>query len=139
MRHGQSTNNVLTTINMDRYHEERVSDPDLSEKGILESLNIGLTFKEKNIKIDEIYTSAFRRNLHSSKLFKESYGNKDLKIKLMIKLHEKKGPYIKDKSFPGLKLSEVKEILPDIEIDENNLKMIDEEGWWKSEVLETTE
>ena len=139
MRHGESKNNELRIQDEELYQNQRTYDPELSEKGTLESLNTGKTFKDLRIKIDEIRTSAFIRSLQSAKLFRESYGGKDLKIRLMVKIHEKAGCYMKGKVYPGAKLSEVKTLIPDIEIDEANSQLIDEEGWWKQAEMETNE
>ena len=57
----------------------------------------------------------------------------------MVKIHEKAGCYMKGKVYPGAKLSEVKTLIPDIEIDEANSQLIDEEGWWKQAEMETNE
>ena len=59
MRHGESKNNELRIQDEELYQNQRTYDPELSEKGTLESLNTGKTFKDLRIKIDEIRTSAF--------------------------------------------------------------------------------
>ena len=46
---------------------------------------------------------------------------------------------MKEQTYPGLKRSEVLELLPELQIDEEQAKILDEEGWFKLGHVETTE
>ena len=73
VRHGQSTNNELRSQSQQLYELNRVEDPDLSAKGIKESIEFGRTFKQLGIKIDGILTSALLRALKSAHYIREGY------------------------------------------------------------------
>lgn len=92
------------------YEHSRTDDPDLSEKGVRETLEQGRIFKELGIKIDGIFTSAFVRALKSAHYFREGYNiegveKEHIEIKLMLKLHEKGGCQIMGKPKPGISKS----------------------------------
>lgn len=99
MRHGQSLNNELRAQLQSLYEHNRTADPDLSERGVRESLELGRTFRELDIRIDGIFTSAFLRTLKSAHFIREGYlsttVDEKVEIKLMNKIHEKGGCYLK--------------------------------------------
>jgi broad specificity phosphatase PhoE len=69
VRHGQSTNNELRSQSQALYVMNRTEDPDLSGKGIRESIELGRTLSELGVKIDGILTSAFLRSLRTAHFF----------------------------------------------------------------------
>lgn len=98
---------------------------------------MGKTFKELGIKIDGVFSSAFKRALRSASYFREGYSEESLPIKLMVKLHEKGGCQIKGQCKPGLNREQALQYVPDLQITDD--QAIDEVGWWKNETVETTE
>ena len=91
--------------------------------------------------ISSMTCSAQKRAILSGKYFREGYekiSGKKLDIKLLLKSHEIKGCYEKQKTFPGLNKKQIKSIIDDIIIDEEN-EVDEEEGWFKKDTIETDE
>jgi broad specificity phosphatase PhoE len=59
IRHGQSLNNEMRSQSEVLYESSRTEDSDISDKGLKDSVNIGLRLKEMGVQIDGVYTSAF--------------------------------------------------------------------------------
>ncbi|TNV73685.1 hypothetical protein FGO68_gene6310 [Halteria grandinella] len=142
VRHGQSTNNELRAQLQSLYEHNRTEDPDLSERGVRESLELGRTFKSLGIKLDGIMTTAFLRSVKSAHFIREGYqgaeagAGEGVEVRLFNKMHEKGGCYMAGQPKPGMSKQKTLEIMPDLVIDEK--ETIDDEGWWKAEKVETT-
>lgn len=66
LRHAESKNNSLKLVLPDaEYFEARLADPGLSDEGITDTLKFTEMLKTSGIKIDKIFTSAFRRSLQT--------------------------------------------------------------------------
>ena len=83
MRHGESTNNVLSKISKELYYQKRVAEPEISEQGIKECEKVGEWLRTNGIKIDHIYTSAHKRAVLSSKHVRIAY-QQEVPIELMV-------------------------------------------------------
>ena len=66
MRHGESQNNVLHKISHEYGFKHRVPDPELSQMGRKEAVDLGERLAEIGVKLDVILTSAFKRALQSA-------------------------------------------------------------------------
>ena len=83
--------------------------------------------------IDMMMSSPQLRALQSTNYVKKGYGNKDMQIHLMVQIYEEAGVYVyqDDSTQPGLTKSQVMEVTPEIVINEDQSKLIDETGWFK--------
>ena len=86
-----------------------------------------------------MYTSAQKRAILSLKSVREGLDQKEVPCSLMIQIHEKGGVHINKKTQTGLKRSEVLELLPDLQIDKDQAKLIDEDGWFKQNHVGTAD
>ena len=91
--------------------------------------------KHNNISVDRMLVSAHKRALLSAKYVRAEYQRDEIPIELMLEIHEVGGVYQKSTTFPGLKKSEVLEILPELAIPEEC--RISEEGWFSLDHPET--
>lgn len=73
IRHGQSLNNELRAQSEVIYEHSRTEDSDLSDKGASESVKIGVKLREMGVKVDGIYTSAFKRAIKTAKCIRDGY------------------------------------------------------------------
>lgn len=53
IRHAESTNNILSGISYDNYHDNRTADPLITEGGKSDAIALGNYLKENNLKIDK--------------------------------------------------------------------------------------
>ena len=61
----------------------------------------------------------------------------DVPCHVMTQIHEEGGPYLGDTVEAGLKRSEVEACIPEIKIDEDQAKILTEDGWFKQSHKET--
>ena len=97
IRHGQSTNNILSTVSHEYYLNNRLCDPPLTDLGILQALKASKyiltdSFKKTLISnnIDHIYTSAHLRALSTALPISM---NLNIKPTVWTDLHEFGGIY----------------------------------------------
>lgn len=67
----------------------------------------------------------------TTKIIKEEF--KEIEVNLMVNLFEKYGCHDKFVPQPGLNINQVRELIPDIKIDEQNSQLINEKGWFLRE------
>lgn len=139
MRHGESTNNILSKENKQLYQQNRTVDPELSPQGIKQTTAFALKLKKLGITIDAIYSGPQKRALHSAQLLREHYGKEELPVYLQVSAHEKGGCYLDGKGYPGMSKEEVLQLVPGIIVDDKNSLLINENGWWKNELKENNE
>ena len=151
LRHGESYNNVLyQSVNFDSkaYREIRGLEPKVSEVGEAASLAIGAKMAEMGLKFSKIMCSAQKRALITAKLVRDGLNSvgkegeeeskcEQIPIHLYVRGHEFQGTYLKNVAYPGLSTEEVKEVIPDIVIDEN--QKISELGWNIRDTVENHE
>ena len=102
MRHGESQNNVLSKIAQEVYEQYRTYEPELSELGVQESIQMGKALKNSGINIDFMLTSAHKRAILSAKCILETFP--EVPVHLMLAIHEVGGIYMREKTFPGLSI-----------------------------------
>ena len=81
-----------------------------------------------------MYTSAHTRAILSTKHVLSEYNHK-LPVHIMLQIHETGGVYVKGKTFPGLNIKQIHELMPDIIIPEDC--KLTEKGWFMNEAPET--
>ena len=137
IRHGESQNNLLHRISEDLYHKHRSFEPELSEVGIDDCQNAGKAMLKAGITFDVLLTSAHKRALLSAKHILESYP--EVPVQLMLKVHEHGGVYMQGKTYPGLNMTQAKEILPQLQIPDSEAAIFGDEhsGWFKQDAPET--
>ena len=97
IRHGESENNVLSHkfLDVDEYADKRQEDPNVTDQGMKDTFALARKLSDSGVKIERLYTSAFKRSLISAKILREGYLNEkistQLPIELCFKLHEKGG------------------------------------------------
>jgi bisphosphoglycerate-dependent phosphoglycerate mutase len=101
----------------------------MSEVGVQDSLDAGKALKSLGLNFDMMLTSAHKRALLTSAAIKESYP--DLPAHLMLQIHEVGGIHMLGKTYPGLSMSQMKELLPSLHVSEEQSALIPpEEGWF---------
>ena len=140
MRHGESYNNILGMISREDYENKREFEPKMSEIGNQSCIQMGQKMKELGFEFSKILCSAHRRAILSAKLLREGFMGDESEgqppIQLFVKAHEYQGVHMKGKTYPGLNMKEIKEIVPDISADPNH-EISDEKGWFERESMET--
>mmetsp|Transcript_56514 Transcript_56514/g.64537 ORF Transcript_56514/g.64537 Transcript_56514/m.64537 type:complete len:239 (+) Transcript_56514:59-775(+) len=132
IRHSESTNNVIDKSDMELYRKRREADPGITPKGSAQCEKVGESLNKLDKPCEILFSSPMKRALLSSKSIAKSSG---LKTKLWCKLYEDQGCHQQGKPFGGLTAPQVKELFPDIELDD----IIDEEGWYKANSEEDPE
>lgn len=138
IRHGQSTNNVLTDV------RQRVYDPPLTDLGhrqaeylatylaTMPEMPTGMFGLEKDnadhFGFTHLYTSAMTRSLQTTRPIAKAL---NIKPEIWVDIHEGGGVFLKDENgietgYPGITRSQITVDYPDYGIPET----ITENGWW---------
>ncbi len=134
IRHAESRNNIC------KNDQDRVSDPELTENGRLQSTYLAeflqkgfhlsqKEFEENEKPFDQIFCSAMQRSLETVSPVGLSIG---LKPEVWLDIHEVGGIYEFNADFtekiglPGLNRKQIHYNFPDYLLPES----IDDEGWW---------
>ena len=134
IRHGESTNNVLTDVS------QRVADPELTAKGrvqaervaayIAEGLHLAPAEREEDRPFfDRLYCSAMIRALHTAQAIEQAMESKS---EIWVAIHEMGGIYLDHGGergtvgYPGLTRAEIAARFPTSVAPAE----VGEDGWW---------
>lgn len=135
IRHGQSVNNAL--IEEDRYDQDRVDDPPLTETGerqaqlaadYLETILDAPGRAGEPVGITHLYCSAMKRALQTAQPISRALG---VKPEVWVDIHEIGGIFLageddRVEGFPGLTRAQIEEEFPGTTLPE----AVTEAGWW---------
>ena len=140
MRHGQSQNNILSELGDEICKKYRVADPELTQLGVNECRMVGQRLSEMGIQLDMMLTSAMKRAILSLKYVREGYQNAaNTPCGILTQIHEIRGITLDGQNGPGLKRSEVLDLIPEFQISEEQGQILTEEGWFNLDHVETNE
>lgn len=140
MRHGESQNNVLAKISAEAHRNHRTYEPELSQLGAEECRMVGAKLTEMGIRFDMMLTSAHKRAILSLKNVRETYQfSESTPCAIMTQIHEEFGVNMGGQTFPGLTRSQVLELMPELQISEEQGQILTEDGWFRLDHIETQE
>ena len=61
----------------------------------------------------------------------------EIPCSIMTQIHEEGGVHMRGEVFPGLTQAEAIQYLPELQISQEQEKIIDDEGWFKQDHVET--
>lgn len=125
VRHAESDNNRLARISMEEYYLKRVSDPLLTEEGVMQARSVvgAVELLHKELPFTRLYSSAFRRALATIAPVARQLG---MRVDLWLAVHEVGGVKARTGTERGITQSALRAEFPFVA----NPEVVGEDGWW---------